>query len=94
MTSRYIIEDPNSANMYSGRKTDWPEARNLALQCPESFRYQISGETVSRDEFLADCEQVADEWLARKNQTHKQVTVTIGTSAQCANTRKTVWVRR
>ena len=94
MTSRYTIEDPNSSDVYSGRKIDWPEARNLALQCPESFRYQISGETVSRDEFLADCEKVEAEYLARKNQTHKQITVTIGTSAQCTNTRKTIWVRR
>ena len=94
MTSRYIIEDPNSADMYSGRKIDWPEARNIALQCPESFRFQISGETVSRDEFLADCEKVESEYLARKLQTHKRIKVLHGVSGRCENNWKEVWVRR
>jgi hypothetical protein len=94
MTHRYIIEDPNSSDLYTGTKRDSAEARNIAAQCPESFRFQISGETVSRDEFLDDCNQVEAERIARKSRTHKRIKVLCGVSGRCLNNWKEVWVRR
>ena len=94
MTSRYTIEDPASNDMYVGTRTNWAEARNLAIDCPESFRFQIGGETVNRDEFLADCDKVEAEYLARKNQTHKRIKVLHGVSGRCENNWKETWVRR
>lgn len=78
------------------RKTSWAEARNVVLGYVEAgLRYFVQGNEVSRDAFLDATYSVEEAAFNKKNQTHKQITISHGVCAgRSTNAKSTIWVRR
>ena len=98
MTNKFQITSQSAEPFYSAPASRWAEFRNLLLDMrnagtEELGRFFVSGKEVSFDAALAAADDAQAAFLAKREQTHRQITVHMGASS-CPGTYHKVWVRK
>jgi len=93
-TMKFRIESADGTEFKDYRATSVQEFRNDLCGCNDAdFNYFVDNKPVSLETAFNIADQLIAEKLEKKQQTHKQVFVSIGAS-KAHNTYHKVWVRK